>query len=224
MLNSFLLHQLNATNYAPYVSGTTRLKLPQGPMRQIPLVVPALAKQTELVAYLDEQLPRLDASVAALLRAQANLKRYRASVLKAACEGRLVPTEAELARIQGRDFESGAQLLQRILPERRAQWAGKGKYLEPVPHESEGLSELPDGWVWASLDQLSWDSGYGTSAKCSYEATGLPVLRIPNVQAGQVDTTDLKFSTAHIALKDGAALKAGDMLVIRTNGSKSLIG
>jgi type I restriction enzyme S subunit len=33
--------------------------------------------------------------VAALRRVQANLKRYRAAVLKAACEGRLVPTEAE---------------------------------------------------------------------------------------------------------------------------------
>ncbi len=38
-------------------------------------------------------------------RALANLKRYRASVLKAACEGRLVPTEAELAREEGRDYE-----------------------------------------------------------------------------------------------------------------------
>jgi len=36
--------------------------------------------------------------VAALRRAQANLKRYRAAVLKAACEGHLVPTEAELAK------------------------------------------------------------------------------------------------------------------------------
>ena len=41
------------------------------------------------------RLTRLEAGVAALRRVQANLKRYRAAVLKAACEGRLVPTEAE---------------------------------------------------------------------------------------------------------------------------------
>jgi len=51
---------------------------------------------------------------------QANLRRYKASVLKAACEGRLVPTEASLARAEGRDYEPADQLLARILAERRA--------------------------------------------------------------------------------------------------------
>jgi len=53
---------------------------------------PPLADQHRIVAELETQLTRLDASVTALKRAQANLKRYRASVLMAACEGRLVST------------------------------------------------------------------------------------------------------------------------------------
>ena len=57
-----------------------------------------LPEQRRIVAEIEKQFTRLDASVAALKRTQANLKRYRASVLKAACEGTLVPTEAELAR------------------------------------------------------------------------------------------------------------------------------
>lgn len=85
--------------------------------------VPPAVEQDEIVAKLDEQFSRLDAGVAALRRAQANLKRYRASVLKAACEGRLVPTEAELARQEGRTYETGEQLLTRILEERRASWS-----------------------------------------------------------------------------------------------------
>jgi hypothetical protein len=56
--------------------------------------------------------------VAALKRARVNLKRYRASVLKAACEGKLVPTEAELARQEGREYEPASALLERILKER----------------------------------------------------------------------------------------------------------
>ncbi len=106
----------------------------------------------------------LDAAVAALKRVQANLKRYRASVLKAACEGRLVPTEAELARKEGRTYETGAQLLARILKERRAKWeadqlakmlaAGKPpknddwkkKYKEPDPAALPSYSaRLPEG-------------------------------------------------------------------------------
>lgn len=59
---------------------------------------PTIDEQRRIVEAIETQLTRLDAAVAALKRAQANLKRYRASVLKAAVEGRLVSTKAELAR------------------------------------------------------------------------------------------------------------------------------
>ncbi len=85
---------------------------------------------------------------------QANLKRYRAAVLKAACEGKLVPTEAELARQEGRNFESGAQLLERILIERRQKWNGKGKYNEPDKPDTAKLPQLPNGWIWSTLGQV----------------------------------------------------------------------
>ena len=101
---------------------------------------------------------------------QANLKRYRASVLQAACTGRLVPTEAELARVEGRAYESADQLLQRILQERRAKWESeqltamkaegkipkderwKSKYREPAKPDTSELPELPEGWVWSTLE------------------------------------------------------------------------
>ena len=50
---------------------------------------------------------RLDDAFASLERVQAKLKAYRASVLKAAVEGRLVSTEASLARAEKRAYESG---------------------------------------------------------------------------------------------------------------------
>jgi len=56
------------------------------------------AEQRRIVAAIESYFTRLDAAVATLERVQRNLKRYRASVLKAAVEGRLVPTEAELTR------------------------------------------------------------------------------------------------------------------------------
>ena len=42
----------------------------------------------------------------------------------------------------------------------------------------EGLPELPEGWVWITLEQLSWGSRYGTSQKCTHDALGPAVLRI----------------------------------------------
>jgi len=180
------------------------------------------------VAEIEKQFTRLDASLTALKRAQANLKHYRASVLKAACEGRLVPTEAELAQAEGRDFEPADILLERIQAERRIQLASqkkrRGKYKEPVVPDTSDLPELPEGWAWASAEQMMARSEYGTSVKCSYEADGLPVLRIPNIIAGEIDLTDIKYATRFLPIDAESALAKGDVLMCRTNGSVSLVG
>ncbi len=65
---------------------------------------------------------------------------------------------------------------------------------------------------------------YGTSKKCAYDTEGVPVLRIPNISDNGVNLDDLKF--AHFNEKELGSfkLKAGDLLVIRSNGSKELVG
>ena len=96
--------------------------------------------------------------MAALRRTQANLKRYRASTLRAACSGELAPTEAELARAEGREYEPADVLLERILVERRARWEAqekrRGKYKEPAAPDTSDLPPVPEGWVWATLGQI----------------------------------------------------------------------
>ncbi|TCS71782.1 type I restriction modification DNA specificity protein [Sulfuritortus calidifontis] len=124
-------------------------------LSQVPIPVAPLDQQKRIVAEIEKQFSRLDQAVANLKRVKANLKRYKAAVLKAAVEGRLVETEAELARREGRSIETGAQLLQRILETRRRQWNGKGKYKEPAAPDTTDLPELPEGWVYVSLDQLT---------------------------------------------------------------------
>ena len=94
---------------------------------------------------------------------------------------------------------------------------------QPNTPNTVGFPELPDGWCWATLEQLSWDSGYGTSVKCDYEFSGTPILRIPNIKNGIIDLKDLKFSIDS-AVNDCEPLDCGDFLIIRTNGSKDLIG
>ena len=209
-------------------TGTTFESIRGDNLRSHLLPLPPLAEQHRIVVEIETQFTRLDASVAALQRAQANLKRYRASVLKAACEGRLVPTEVELARSEGRDYEPAAVLLERILAERRARWESqetrRGKYKEPSAPDASAQPELPEGWVWATIEQLLARSEYGTSVKCSYDAAGLPVLRIPNIVAGEIDLTDIKYATQPVPIESETSLTKGDVLMCRTNGSVRLVG
>ena len=230
MPSKYVLYAMRATEeeLRANSTGTTFEAVRGDDLRSHPVPLPPIAEQHRIVAEIELQFTRLDASVAALKRAQANLKRYRASVLKAACEGKLVPTEAELAQAEGRDYEPAAVLLERILAERRAQWESqrkrRGKYKEPVGPDTSDLPELPEGWTWATAEQLVARSEYGTSVKCSYEAEGLPVLRIPNIVAGEIDLTDMKYATRFLPIDAENALARGDVLMCRTNGSVSLVG
>ena len=179
------------------------------------------------MAEIATQFTRLDAAETALKRVETNLKRYRASVLKAACEGKLVPTEAELAEAEGRDYEPADQLLERILAERRVRWESqekrRGKYKEPVTPDTSDLPELPGGWVLATVDQLSSRIQYGTSSKASADASGIPVLRMGNIRDGNLDFTDLKYIPAEGIEAQKTFLNPGDLLFNRTN-SAELVG
>lgn len=134
-------------------SGTTVKGIRLETLRQLPIPLAPLHEQREIVAEIEKQFSRLDEAVANLQRVKANLKRYKAAVLKAAVEGCLVETEAELARREGRSYETGEELLQRILEERREKWTGRGKFKNPT--SAAVTAALPQGWAWATIDQLA---------------------------------------------------------------------
>lgn len=190
-------------------SGTTFLEISGAKAAQIPVAIAPFREQQRIVAGIEEQFTRLEAGVEGLTRVRANLKRYRASVLKAACEGRLVPTEAELARAEGRDYEPADKLLARILKERRACWeadqlakmraAGKhpkddkwkAKYKEPAAPHSTHLPILPEGWVWARWEQVGFSQNGRSFPSKEYQASGVKLLRPGNLHIrGVVEWTE----------------------------------
>ena len=155
----------------------------------VEVAVHAPAQQIEIVAELEKQFSRLDEAVANLQRVKANLKRYKASVLKAAVEGRLVETEASLARREGRTYETGEQLLQRILGERRVGWTGKGRYKEPIAPVYDELPALPEGWTWATMPQLG-ELNRGKSKHRPRDDKALYGGPYPFIQTGDVRRSD----------------------------------
>ncbi|WP_289064183.1 restriction endonuclease subunit S [uncultured Zobellia sp.] len=65
---------------------------------------------------------------------------------------------------------------------------------------------------------------YGTSKKCSLETKGIPVLRIPNIGSGIINTEELKYASFEEKEITTLKLKEGDILTIRSNGSVDLVG
>ncbi|MBZ5539847.1 MAG: restriction endonuclease subunit S [Acidobacteriia bacterium] len=201
------------------------------------LEIPVAPRKTQdaIVAEIERQFTRLDAAVAALKRVQANLKRYRAAVLKAACEGRLVPTEAELARREGRSYEPASVLLERILAERRSRWEAnelsklkssgkapkdfrwKEKYKVPGSPASGNAPAVPEGWAVGSLEQLTSAVRvicYGILMPKEDMPDGVPYVRVLDLRGDRIDMESLKRTSPAIAqVYARASLKGGDVLL-----------
>ena len=240
LANALLMHLLSSSDLVSYASANSAgVNLPRISAKRLagyrfPLA--PLPEQRRIVAKIESLFARLDEGIAALKRAEANLERYRASVLKAVVEGRL----SEQWRRENPPEETGEELLRRILAERRKRWeteqlakfAAKGrkpprnwraKYNEPVAPDTSGLPRLPEGWCWATVDQVSHAVQYGSSAKTSGDPEGVPVLRMGNIQRGAISLDDLKYLPRDHSEFPKLLLANGDLLFNRTN-SAELVG
>ena len=85
--NRFLCYYLSSINYKGLVSGTTRLKLTQGQMKQINIPAVPLPEQERIVTRIEELFSELDKAVETLQTTKQQLSVYRQAVLKEAfCE------------------------------------------------------------------------------------------------------------------------------------------
>ena len=174
-------------------SGTTFLELSGAKAKQLPIPIAPIEDQRRIVAEIEKQFSRLDEAVANLKRVKANIKRYKAAVLKAAVEGRLVPTEAELARRECRDYETAERRLGRALA-RREKLAGTGvRSRKRTEIEESAFPTKPPGWTWATPDQLSAPEAnsicagpFGTIFKAKdFRSEGVPIIFLRHVASGR---------------------------------------
>ncbi|MBD8140202.1 hypothetical protein IFT36_06530 [Frigoribacterium sp. CFBP 13605] len=95
------------------------------------------------------------------------------------------------------------------------------------------LSQLRSRLIWAStpsnrlvpLKDMVESIDYGTSKKSTYDASGSPVLRIPNIKAsGVIDSEDLKYSPLNPQELERSRVETGDILLVRSNGSPAWVG
>jgi type I restriction enzyme, S subunit len=222
--------------------GTAVPRLNLAHVRDLMILVAPLPEQHRIVDAIETQFTRLDSAIASLERVKANLKRYRASVLKAAVEGKLVPTEAHLAKEEGRDYEPASVLLDRILIERRKRWEKaelekmktkgkvpkddkwKKKYKEPVAPDTEGLPDLPEGWCWGRVDMIGKvQLGRQRSPKNHVGPDMRPYLRVANVFEDRIDTQDIMEMNFSPKEYDRFKLESGDIL-LNEGQSLELIG
>jgi len=199
---------------------------------------PPLSEQRRIVAKIEELFAELDAAVVELERVQANLKRYRASVLKAAVTGELTADW----RAKQRNLEPASKLLEHILAERRAKWEAdqlakfaaakkeppknwREKYTEPTKPDTTTLPPLPQGWCWASVEevgmvQLGRQRSPGNISK-DYPTKYIRAANITEFGLDLTDVLEMEFTpTERVTF----TLQMGDIVLSEASGSPDQVG
>ena len=161
-------------------------------------------------------------------------QQLKASILQLAIQGKLVP--------QNPEDEPASVLLKKIKAEKDALVkAGKikkdkhesvivraedGRYLEKKDGKTTDITDeipfdIPDSWEWTRLGTMVDKFQYGTAEKSSLSGK-VPVLRMGNLQNGEIDYTKLVFSSNENDIQQ-YKLHFGDLLFNRTN-SAELVG
>jgi type I restriction enzyme, S subunit len=196
--HKWLMYAINSPQFRADVeslqSGSTRKRISRKNLAKIELPIPPENKQLLLINKIEELFSQLDAGVAGLKRAQAGLKRYRASVLKSAFEGRLVP--------QDPNDEPAEALLQRYNLEKLA-----------------NNQQLPDGWVWSNLGDLSEVIQYGYTQSSSNEEVGPKFLRITDIQDRNVNWEKVPYCEINEDDFEKYQLFSGDIVFARTGAT-----
>ncbi len=146
------------------------------------------------------------------------IAKLRAAILQLAVQGKLVP--------QDPNDEPASVLLERITAEKERLVKEKQIRKEkPLPAIEETFFpfQLPCGWDWVRLGALCKVVEYGTSQKSHDHSSGVPVLRMNNIEGGKVHHSNLKYVGAGIKDLPKLYLKQGEILFNRTN-SYELVG
>ncbi|MDD3082711.1 MAG: restriction endonuclease subunit S, partial [Desulfobacterales bacterium] len=142
------------------------------------------------------------------------IKKLRELILELAVRGKLVP--------QDPNDPPASDLLEKIAREKaRLFKEGKINKQKPLPEisEDEKPFELPEGWEWARLGDLSADIHYGYTASADEQIKNVRLLRITDIQNDSVNWESVPGCEIDENKISDYKLEEGDILIARTGGT-----
>ena len=147
-------------------------------------------------------------------------KKLRQKILDLAIHGKLVP--------QDPNDEPASVLLERIKAEKerlikegKIKRSKKSAKTSDTPHYENVPFEVPNSWVWTTIEEICSKRGSGSTPRGSnYSANGIPFFRSQNVYNDRLVYDDIKYISeeVHHNMK-GTEVLANDLLLNITGGS-----
>ncbi len=211
-----------------YGSATNYIRL--GNLTDFNIKIAPLNEQKRIVKRLDAIMLKIDEISSRLEKIPTILKRARQSILNQAITGELTKDWCKnkiLEPVENTLFKLEQEKETIYLKECNiAQLTGKKRPPKPKTFEliNSNLDiNIPEDWTFINLSQTVYDFKYGTSEKSDSAYDGIPVIRIPNIVNMGLSYNDIKF----LQTKDvdsNNKIKNDDILLVRSNGSRELVG
>ena len=136
------------SDLAAYAPATAQKNINVEILNEVAVPVPPRAEQSEIVLRVETMFDLADKIEAKVRAGRMRAEKLVQATLAKAFRGELVPTEAELAEADGREYETAKALLQRIRTERTPRLdggvvtAGTGRRRSSAPRSSAVVSDL----------------------------------------------------------------------------------
>jgi len=208
-------------------SSTTVAIVNKGRFSQAPIRLAPLPEQRRIVVKLEKLLGQVDACQQRLAKIPTLLKRFRQSVLAAACSGRLTADWREENPNTGNAGDLISQVSQRRrekLEKLRATPA-KNRHaslndfdnVEPALRSDLDLTEIPNTWAWVDLRFMMTPEEpfcYGVVQPGEDDPQGPRLIRVCDMENGQVLKKNLRGIPPSIhAQYQRSVLRGGEVLV-----------
>jgi type I restriction enzyme S subunit len=158
--SQFVCQWLKTVDWTALTKGGAIPMLTVGDINELVVPLPPFAEQRRIVAKLEKLLGKVDACQQRLVRIPVLLKRFRQSVLAAACSGRLTADWR-----QDNANQTAASLLNEISERRKKLWVAQRNakgltakvvdYQEPAQPSDEFEFDVPESWGRCSMDALT---------------------------------------------------------------------
>lgn len=198
-----------------HTGSTNQVELSRTEVLKTQLPLPPLNEQRRIVAKLEKLLAKCEASKQRLDRIPHILKRFRQSILAAACSGRLTADW----RTQNPNVESASELRKRIEKERQDDYQGRQN--DPVlPKENSSL-ELPETWDIVTLDQMSLFITSGSRGWAKYYAdSGSYFIRAQDINTDELKIKDVAYVNPPSGTEgERTQIQLGDLLITITGAN-----
>lgn len=154
LLNKFLCHYLNQIDYHGYVNGTTRLKLNQSAMKQIPVILAPINEQRRIVYKIEELFSEIDNSQKSLEFLLKKIEEYKKIILDFAFRGILTESWRRSKKITApNEFEiENWKKMRETQYQLGCKISRNNKKPKLSSFEVYKLSNFPDSWLGMTID------------------------------------------------------------------------